>query len=63
MMKQYEDAKAASGDAILFFRMGYFYELFHDDAKTSGPRFRADPNQRDKWGKTNPNGRLPSPSA
>ena len=34
MMKQYEDAKAASGDAILFFRMGDFYELFHEDAKT-----------------------------
>jgi DNA mismatch repair protein MutS len=34
MMKQYEEAKAASGDAILFFRMGDFYELFHDDAKT-----------------------------
>jgi len=34
MMKQYEEAKAASGDAILLFRMGDFYELFHDDAKT-----------------------------
>jgi len=34
MMKQYEDAKAASGDAIRFFRMGDFYELFHEDAKT-----------------------------
>jgi DNA mismatch repair protein MutS len=34
MMKQYEEAKAASGDAILFFRMGDFYELFHEDAKT-----------------------------
>lgn len=34
MMKQYEEAKAASGDAILFFRMGDFYELFHEDART-----------------------------
>lgn len=33
-MKQYEEAKAASGDAILFFRMGDFYELFHEDART-----------------------------
>jgi DNA mismatch repair protein MutS len=33
MMRQYQDAKEVSGDAILFFRMGDFYELFHDDAK------------------------------
>ena len=34
MMRQYEEAKAACGDALLLFRMGDFYELFHDDAKT-----------------------------
>jgi DNA mismatch repair protein MutS len=34
MMRQYEDAKAACGDAILLFRMGDFYELFFEDAKT-----------------------------
>jgi DNA mismatch repair protein MutS len=33
MMQQYEDAKAACPGAVLFFRMGDFYELFHDDAK------------------------------
>ncbi len=33
MMRQYEEAKQTSGDAILLFRMGDFYELFHDDAK------------------------------
>ena len=33
MMQQYEDAKATCGDAVLLFRMGDFYELFHDDAK------------------------------
>jgi DNA mismatch repair protein MutS len=33
MMRQYEDAKKTSGDALLLFRMGDFYELFHDDAK------------------------------
>ncbi len=33
MMRQYLDAKAACGDAILLFRMGDFYELFHEDAK------------------------------
>jgi DNA mismatch repair protein MutS len=33
MMRQYQDAKAACPDALLLFRMGDFYELFHDDAK------------------------------
>lgn len=33
MMRQYEEAKAACGDALLLFRMGDFYELFHEDAK------------------------------
>jgi len=35
MMQQYRDAKGACGDAILLFRMGDFYELFHDDARTA----------------------------
>ncbi len=34
-MKQYRDAKQACGDALLLFRMGDFYELFYDDAKTA----------------------------
>jgi DNA mismatch repair protein MutS len=34
MMQQYLDAKEACGDALLLFRMGDFYELFHDDART-----------------------------
>lgn len=33
MMQQYDDAKAACGDALLLFRMGDFYELFFEDAK------------------------------
>jgi DNA mismatch repair protein MutS len=33
MMQQYHDAKRACPDAVLLFRMGDFYELFHDDAK------------------------------
>jgi DNA mismatch repair protein MutS len=32
VMRQYQDAKTAYPDAILFFRMGDFYEMFHDDA-------------------------------
>jgi DNA mismatch repair protein MutS len=34
MMQQYRDAKAACPDALLLFRMGDFYELFFEDAKT-----------------------------
>ncbi|QDV27678.1 DNA mismatch repair protein MutS [Aureliella helgolandensis] len=34
MMRQYEEAKQVCGDALLLFRMGDFYELFHEDAKT-----------------------------
>ena len=32
MMEQYARLKARAGEALLFFRMGDFYELFHDDA-------------------------------
>ena len=32
VMRQYQAAKSAHPDAILFFRMGDFYEMFHDDA-------------------------------
>jgi DNA mismatch repair protein MutS len=32
MMGQWHACKQVAGDALLFFRMGDFYELFHDDA-------------------------------
>lgn len=32
MMAQWEECKARAGDALLFFRLGDFYEAFHDDA-------------------------------
>ena len=35
MMKQYFDVKSRNKDAILFFRLGDFYEMFYDDAKTA----------------------------
>ncbi len=35
MMQQYCEAKAACPDALLLFRMGDFYELFYEDAKTA----------------------------
>ncbi|MBT5028373.1 MAG: hypothetical protein HOM97_08270, partial [Nitrospina sp.] len=35
MMQQYQDIKKEYPDSILFFRMGDFYEMFNDDAKTA----------------------------
>jgi DNA mismatch repair protein MutS len=34
-MQQYLEIKRRHGDAILFFRMGDFYEMFHDDARVA----------------------------
>ena len=33
LMQQYRAIKAQHADAILFFRMGDFYEMFYDDAE------------------------------
>ncbi|MEQ7873682.1 DNA mismatch repair protein MutS [Sphingomonas sp. ASV193] len=35
MMAQYKRLKAEAGDALLFYRMGDFFELFFDDAKAA----------------------------
>jgi DNA mismatch repair protein MutS len=35
MLRQYHEAKAQARDALLFFRLGDFYELFYDDARTA----------------------------
>jgi len=48
MMKQYLDAKTACPDAILLFRMGDFYELFHEDAKTAARLLGLTLTSRDK---------------
>ncbi|TWU60799.1 DNA mismatch repair protein MutS [Rubripirellula tenax] len=48
MMKQYHEAKAACGDALLFFRMGDFYELFLDDAKVAAGVLGLNLTSRDK---------------
>ena len=48
MMKQYHEAKAACGDALLFFRMGDFYELFLDDAKQAANLLGLTLTSRDK---------------
>ncbi len=48
MMRQYHEAKAACGDALLFFRMGDFYELFLDDAKVAAKILGLTLTSRDK---------------
>ena len=35
MMAQYHRLKAEAADALLFYRMGDFFELFFDDAKAA----------------------------
>jgi len=37
MMKQYRRLKAEVPDAVLLFRLGDFYEMFYEDAKTASP--------------------------
>jgi DNA mismatch repair protein MutS len=48
MMQQYHDAKQAAGDALLLFRMGDFYELFFEDAKTAARELGLSLTSRDK---------------
>ncbi len=48
MMRQYHDAKEACGDALLLFRMGDFYELFHEDAKLAARVLGLTLTSRDK---------------
>ncbi len=48
MMQQYHEAKQAAGDALLLFRMGDFYELFYDDAKTAARVLGLSLTSRDK---------------
>lgn len=48
MMQQYHDAKSACGDALLFFRMGDFYELFFEDAKIAAEAVGLTLTSRDK---------------
>ncbi len=45
MMQQYQEAKRACPDALLLFRMGDFYEMFYDDAKTAARTLESRPDQ------------------
>ncbi|MHC4779722.1 MAG: DNA mismatch repair protein MutS, partial [Planctomycetota bacterium] len=48
MMRQYLDAKRRVGDALLFFRMGDFYEMFFEDAHTASKALGIAVTSRDK---------------
>jgi DNA mismatch repair protein MutS len=48
MMQQYQDAKQLAGEALLLFRMGDFYELFFEDAKTAARVLGLTLTSRDK---------------
>ena len=48
MMRQYDEAKKACGDALLLFRMGDFYELFHEDARIAAKELGMTLTSRDK---------------
>lgn len=61
MMKQYHEAKAAAGDALLLFRMGDFYELFFEDAKTAARVLGLSLTSRDKGAQNS--GKEPVPMA
>ncbi len=47
-MRQYAAAKAKHPDALLFFRLGDFYELFFEDAKTASRELQITLTARDK---------------
>ncbi len=48
MLRQYFELKKQVPDAILFFRMGDFYEMFFDDARTAAPILEVVLTSRDK---------------
>src|SRR3984957_1953038 len=62
LMRQYWAAKRQNPDALLFFRMGDFYELFYDDAKVASRELQITLTARDK-DKTQPMCGMPYHSA
>ena len=59
MMKQYLEIKANNPDSILFFRLGDFYEMFADDARTASRELDLTLTTRDKDPKKAPEERMP----
>ena len=62
MFRQYMELKSQHTDAVLFFRMGDFYELFFDDAKLAAEACELTLTSRNKKGpKSDSHGRCASP--
>ncbi len=49
MMAQFLEIKSEYPDALLFYRMGDFYELFFDDAVSAAAALDIAKLQRPKW--------------
>ena len=58
MMRQYLEIKEKNQDSILFFRLGDFYEMFGEDAKTASQELDIVLTTRDR-NKENPEERTP----
>ena len=52
VMRQYHAAKQAHPDALIFFRLGDFYELFYDDAVVAARELQLTLTSRDKTRQT-----------
>jgi len=48
MMRQYREIKAKYPDAVLFYRLGDFYEMFEDDARLASKELELTLTSRDK---------------
>ena len=59
MMKQYLEIKQNNPDSILFFRLGDFYEMFADDARTASAELELTLTSRDKDPNKPPEERIP----
>ena len=59
MMKQYLEIKQDNPDSILFFRLGDFYEMFADDARTASQELDLTLTTRDKDPKKPPEEKVP----
>ncbi|MGH9260218.1 MAG: hypothetical protein ACRD08_10045, partial [Acidimicrobiales bacterium] len=49
-MQQYREIKARHPHAVLFFRMGDFYEMFEDDARLAARELGLTPTARNNGG-------------
>ncbi len=58
MMRQYKEIKSQTEDCILFFRLGDFYEMFDEDARTASRELDLTLTTRDR-AKENPDERTP----